>query len=59
MEGRGNVWMAWGISIGLHVSWLFVFGLVTWSLAGGYFGWFLRRTTIWHLCPSDPGGRSG
>lgn len=31
MEGRVT------IGIGLHFSWLFVFGLVTWSLAAGYF----------------------
>ncbi len=27
----------WGIPIGLHVSWFLIFGLVTWSLASGYF----------------------
>ena len=27
----------WGIPIGLHSSWFLVFGLVTWSLAAGYF----------------------
>ena len=27
----------WGIPIGLHFSWFLVFGLVTWSLALGYF----------------------
>jgi Zn-dependent protease len=27
----------WGIPIRVHVSWLLVFGLVTWSLAAGYF----------------------
>jgi len=27
----------WGIPIGLHASWFLVFGLVTWSLATGYF----------------------
>ena len=37
MEGRVHVGTVWGIPIGLHFSWLFVFGLVTWSLAGGYF----------------------
>jgi Zn-dependent protease/CBS domain-containing protein len=26
-----------GIEIGIHVSWLIVFALLTWSLAGGYF----------------------
>jgi Zn-dependent protease/CBS domain-containing protein len=27
----------WGIPIRLHASWLLIFGLVAWSLAGGYF----------------------
>ena len=27
----------WGIPIGLHLSWFLIFGLVTWSLALGYF----------------------
>lgn len=27
----------WGIPIGLHFSWFLIFGLVTWSLALGYF----------------------
>ncbi len=27
----------WGIPIGLHFSWFFIFGLVTWSLAAGFF----------------------
>ena len=27
----------WGIPIGLHFSWFLIFGLVTWSLAGGFF----------------------
>jgi Zn-dependent protease/CBS domain-containing protein len=27
----------WGIPIGLHISWFLIFGLVTWSLAAGYF----------------------
>ncbi len=26
-----------GIEIGIHVSWLFIFGFLTWSLAAGYF----------------------
>lgn len=26
-----------GIEVGVHVSWLFIFGLVTWSLATGFF----------------------
>ena len=37
MEGRVNLGAVWGIPIGLHVSWFLVFGLVTWSLAAGYF----------------------
>ena len=40
----------WGIGISVHVSWLVVFALVTWSLAAGYFptecpGW--ARATYW------------
>ena len=27
----------WGIPIGLHTSWFLIFGLLTWSLAMGYF----------------------
>lgn len=27
----------WGIPIGLHASWFIIFGLITWSLATGYF----------------------
>lgn len=27
----------WGIPIGIHISWFLIFGLVTWSLASGYF----------------------
>lgn len=36
---QGNIKLAriWGIPIGLNVSWFLVFGLVTWSLASGYF----------------------
>jgi Zn-dependent protease len=37
VEGRVTIGTVWGIPIGLHFSWLFVFGLVTWSLAAGYF----------------------
>jgi hypothetical protein len=32
-----NLGTVWGIPIGVHFSWLVVFGLVTWSLAAGYF----------------------
>jgi Zn-dependent protease len=46
MEGRLKILEVWGIPIAVHFSWLLVFGLVTWSLAGGYFpaeypGWAL------------------
>ncbi len=27
----------WGIPIGVNISWFFIFGLITWSLAAGYF----------------------
>lgn len=37
MEDRLIVATVWGIPIRLHFSWFLVFGLVTWSLAGGYF----------------------
>jgi Zn-dependent protease/CBS domain-containing protein len=50
MEGRLKVVEVWGIPIRVHFSWLLVFGLVTWSLAAGYFpgeypGWMAR--TYW------------
>ena len=35
--GRVRLGSVWGIPIGLHPSWFFVFALVTWSLAAGYF----------------------
>jgi Zn-dependent protease len=49
-DGRLKVGEIWGIPIALHASWLLVFGLVTWSLAAGYFpsgypGW--TRTAYW------------
>lgn len=37
MEGGIRLGRIWGIPIGLHVSWFLIFGLVTWSLAAGYF----------------------
>ena len=45
--GRFEVVKIWGIPIRVHFSWLLVFGLVTWSLAAGYFpheypGWAAR-----------------
>lgn len=36
-EGWFKIGEVWGIAIGLHPSWLLVFGLVTWTLAAGYF----------------------
>jgi Zn-dependent protease len=42
----------WGIPIGLHSSWFVIFGLVTWSLAAGYFPTEypnLPRPTYWLL----------
>ena len=45
--GRFEVVKIWGIPIRVHFSWHLVFGLVTWSLAAGYFpheypGWAAR-----------------
>jgi Zn-dependent protease len=37
MEDRLRVLKVWGIPIVVHFSWFLVFGLVTWSLALGYF----------------------
>lgn len=37
MEASIKLGRIWGIPIGLHSSWFLVFGLVTWSLAAGYF----------------------
>ena len=37
MGSSVNLGRIWGIPIGLHVSWFLIFGLVTWSLALGYF----------------------
>ena len=37
----------WGIPIGLHISWFLVFGLVTWSLASGYFPQEYSGLPIW------------
>jgi Zn-dependent protease len=37
MEASLRLGRIWGIPIGLHASWFLVFGLVTWSLAAGYF----------------------
>jgi Zn-dependent protease/CBS domain-containing protein len=50
LQGRLKIAEVWGIPIRVHVSWLLVFGLVTWSLAAGYFpgeypGW--AALTYW------------
>ena len=37
MNGRLEIVRVWGIPVRVHLSWLLVFGLVTWSLAAGYF----------------------
>ncbi|MBM3135262.1 MAG: CBS domain-containing protein [Chloroflexi bacterium] len=37
MEASVKLGRILGIPVGLHVSWFLVFGLVTWSLAAGYF----------------------
>jgi Zn-dependent protease/CBS domain-containing protein len=37
MEGGILIGKVWGIPIRLHGSWFLIFGLVTWSLAAGYF----------------------
>jgi Zn-dependent protease len=37
MEARVKLGKVWGIPIGLHPSWFLIFGLVTWSLAMGFF----------------------
>lgn len=37
MRGSVTLGKILGISIGIHGSWLLIAGLVTWSLASGYF----------------------
>ncbi len=37
MERTINLIRIWNIPIGIHPSWFLIFGLVTWSLASGYF----------------------
>ncbi len=37
MDASVKLGRIWGIPVGLHTSWFVVFGLVTWSLASGYF----------------------
>ena len=52
MEASVKLGRIWGIPIGLHLSWFLIFGLVTWSLALGYFPAEypdLAITTYWLL----------
>jgi Zn-dependent protease len=37
VDARVKLGRIWGIPIGLHRSWFLIFGLLTWSLATGYF----------------------
>lgn len=37
MQANVKLGRIFGIPVGLHVSWFLIFGLVTWSLALGYF----------------------
>jgi Zn-dependent protease len=37
-----RLFRVFGIDVGIHPSWLLIFGLVTWSLATGYFPFALR-----------------
>jgi Zn-dependent protease len=52
LKSRLEIVEVWGIPIRIHLSWLLVFGLVTWSLAAGYFpgeypGW--SRVSYWAI----------
>ena len=52
MKSPVEIVEVWGIPIRIHLSWLLVFGLVTWSLAAGYFpgeypGW--TRGSYWAI----------
>ena len=37
MNANIKIGKIWGIPVGLHASWFLIFGLMTWSLASGYF----------------------
>lgn len=37
MKSHLTIGTVWGIPIGLHFSWFIILGLLTWSLAAGYF----------------------
>ena len=41
-----------GIEVGVHVSWLIIFGLVTWSLATGFFPLVYEETTGGETLPT-------
>ena len=50
MKASWNLGSIAGIQVGVHYTWLFAFGLITWSLAQGFFpqiypGW--AASTYW------------
>ncbi|MCX7856064.1 MAG: peptidase, partial [Anaerolineae bacterium] len=52
MEANVKLGRLLGIPVGLHISWFLIFGLVTWSLAIGYFPTEypgLSRAAYWGL----------
>jgi Zn-dependent protease len=52
MKANIQLGRIWGIPVGLNISWFLIFGLLTWSLATGYFpGRFteLTFTTRWGI----------
>jgi Zn-dependent protease len=52
MKANIQLGRIWGIPVGLNISWFLIFGLLTWSLATGYFpGRFseLTFTTRWSI----------
>ncbi|MDD2695876.1 MAG: site-2 protease family protein [Anaerolineales bacterium] len=50
MDANIKLGRIWGIPIGLHASWFLIFGLLTWSLAAGYFpGEYPGLNTAAHL----------
>ncbi|MGB5934073.1 MAG: site-2 protease family protein [Anaerolineae bacterium] len=47
MRGSWRLGRLFGIDIGIDYSWLIIFGLVTWSLAAGYFPEQYERWPAW------------
>ena len=47
MRDAWQVGRLFGIPLRIHVSWLIVFGLVSWSLAAGYFPAQLPDLPVW------------